>query len=302
MKRSMRALVLVAAVLAGSCLAATAWAQDHDVIYAEVIDGSGVPVTDLRPEEFRVTEDGRVLEVVAAQLGTAPMRVALLVDNGVIIGRRQAMGPLRDGVAGFLETLAPEHPVSLSTIGGHIGWRVDFTTDRAALLASALEMHSDSGSVRFLDGIRETWDRRFDGDEAWPVFVAILTDANETSAFMNENRFNGFVADLRAAGVMVHAVLWTSRARRTTASLVSTGLALNLVHNTGGRYVAIATATAYGQTLRQLAADMTAHHRAVSKRYRVLYEAPDEPGTRISVSVLRPGLDVRLHGNRRIDP
>ena len=153
-----------------------------------------------------------------------------------------------------------------------------------------------------LDGIRETWDRRFDGDEAWPVFVAILRDANETSAFMNENRFNAFVANLRAAGVMVHAVLWTSRARRTTASLVSTGLALNLVHNTGGRYVAIATATACGQVLRQLAADMTAHHRAVSKRYRVLYEAPDEPGTRISVSVLRPGLQVRLHGNRRIDP
>ena len=129
MKRSMRAPVMVAAVLAGSSLAATAWAQEHDVIYAQVIDGGGLPVTDLRPEEFRVTEDGRVLEVVAAQLGTAPMRVALLVDNGVIIGRRQAMGPLRDGVAGFLETLPPEHAVSLSTIGGHIGWRVDFTTD-----------------------------------------------------------------------------------------------------------------------------------------------------------------------------
>ena len=272
------------------------------MIYVEVTDAYGRPVTDLRPEEFRVVEDGQVAEVVTAQLGAEPMRVALLVDNGVIIGRRQAMGPLRDGVAGFLETLAPEHAVSLSTIGGHIGWRVDFTTDRAALLASAAEMHSDSGSVRFLDGIRETWDRRFDGDEAWPVFVAILTDANETSAFMSENRFNGFVADLRAAGVMVHAVLWTSRARRTTASLVSTGLALNLVHNTGGRYVAIATATAYGQALRQLAADMTAHHDSFAKRYRLLYELADDRGSATSVSVLRPGLDVQLYGDRRLDP
>ena len=302
MKRSARTLVLAAAVLAASSPAAPAGAQDRGVIYVEVTDAYGRPVTDLRPEEFRVVEDGQVAEVVTAQLGAEPMRVALLVDNGVIIGRRQAMGPLRDGVAGFLETLAPEHAVSLSTIGGHIGWRVDFTTDRAALLASAAEMHSDSGSVRFLDGIRETWDRRFDGDEAWPVFVAILTDANETSAFMSENRFNGFVANLRAAGVMVHAVLWTSRARRTTASLVSTGLALNLVHNTGGRYVAIATATAYGQALRQLAADIAAHHDAFAKRYRLLYELADDRGSSTSVSVLRPGLDVQLYGDRRLDP
>ena len=301
MKAGARAVVMVAG-LAASCLAATARAQDVGVIYAEVTDGNGVPVTDLRAEEFRVVEDEQVAEVVTAQLGAEPMRVALLVDNGVIIGRRQALGPLRDGVAGFLETLPPQHAVSLSTIGGHIGWRVDFTTDRAALLASAREMHSDSGSVRFLDGIRETWDRRFDGDEAWPVFVAILTDANETSAFMSENRFNRFVDNLRAAGVMVHTVLWASRVRQTTPSLVSTGLALHLAGNTGGRYVGIATATAYGQALRQLAADIAAHHDAFSKRYRLLYELPDDRGTRTSVSVLRPGLNVRLFGDRRMDP
>ena len=169
-------------------------------------------------------------------------------------------------------------------------------------LESVREMHSDPGSVRFIDGIRETWDRRFDGDEAWPVFVAILTDANETSAFMNENRFNRFVGNLRARGAMLHAVLWNSRAGQTTPSLISTGFALNLVRNTGGRYTAVATATAYDQALRQLAADMAAHHHRVSKRYRLLYELPDERGARISVDVLRPGLTVQLIGDRRIDP
>ena len=302
MKRSLRALVVVASCLAGSGLAASAGAQELGLIYAEVTDAHGRAVTDLRPEEFRVAENGRVLEVVTAQLGTEPMRVALLVDNGVIIDRSQAINPLRDAVADFVETLPPEHAVSLVTIGGHIGWRVDFTTDRAELLESARGMHTDPGSVRFIDGIRETWDRRFEGDEAWPVFVAILTDANETSAFMNDNRFNRFVGNLRARGAMLHAVLWTSRARQTTISQVSTGLALNLARNTGGRYTAVATATAYGQALRQLAADMADHHGQVSKRYRLLYELPDERGASISVDVLRPGLEVQLFGDRRIDP
>ena len=57
---------------------------------------------------------------------------------------------------------------------------------------------------------------------------------------------------------MVHSILviWSSRPQQTTRALTGTGLALNLTTNTGGRYTAIATATAYGRALRQLAADM----------------------------------------------
>ena len=43
--------------------------------------------------------------------------------------------------------------------------RVGFTTDRAELLDEAADIHVDHvGSVRFIDGVREIWDRRFDGD------------------------------------------------------------------------------------------------------------------------------------------
>ena len=198
-------IVLRAAFAAVACVAGVgpafpAAAQELGLIYADVIDANGRPVTDLAPEEFRITEDGQAAEVVTAQIGTEPMKVALLVDNGVIIGTGQAINPLRDGVAGFVESLPPEHAISLSTVGGHVGWRLDFTTDRAALLAAARDLRTYPGNVRFIDGIREAWDRRFDGGEAWPVFVAILTDAPETSAFMNETRFNRFVGSLRPTG------------------------------------------------------------------------------------------------------
>ena len=59
---------------------------------------------------------------------------------------------------------------------------------------------------------------------------------------------------------------------------------------------------AYNHALRRLAADMAAHHDAVSKRYRLLYELADERGARTTVNVLRPGLEVRLFGDRRLDP
>ena len=44
-----------------------------------------------------------------------------------------------------------------------------------------------------LDGIRETWSRRFDGDEAWPVIVLVVTDGAEGSAFMNDSRYLDFI-------------------------------------------------------------------------------------------------------------
>ena len=297
-----RTAVVIVACWAACSPAASASAQELAVVYAAVTDQNGRPVLDLDREEFQITEDGQPAEILTAQIGTEPMKVALLVDNGGIIEKQQALNPVRDAITGFVETLPPEHAVSLVTIGGHIGWRVDFTTDRGQLLESAREMHTDSAAIRFIDGVRETWDRWFNGEEAWPVFVAVLTDANEISAFMNENRFNRFVGNLQANGVMVHSVIWSSRPQQTTRALTGTGLALNLTTNTGGRYTAIATATAYGRALRQLAADMGTHHEEVANRYRLLFERPDEQGTEISVNVLRPDLDVQLFRDRRIDP
>ncbi len=302
MRRSvtLRAAVAVVVFLVGVGLAGGASAQELGLVYAAVIDQTGQPVTDLTPEEFQVTEDGNSAEVVSAEVGTEPMKIALLVDNGRRISREQAINPLRDGVAGFIENIPAQHEIALFTIGGQIVRRVDFTTDRTELLEEAADIHVDNvGSVRFVDGVRETWDRRFDGDEAWPVFVAVLTDAVESSAFMNEDRFMGFVDSLRSGGVTVHSVLWRSRGAGF-AGEVATGYAINLAENTGGRYTQIAAATALEDTLQQLAADMTSHYDQASIRYRVIYERPEPPGQSVSVSVTRPGVNLQLFGDRRM--
>ena len=299
MRRFVTLPAVVAAVgcLAGVGLAGVASAQELGLIYAAVIDQTGQPVTDLTPEEFQVSEDGNAAEVVSAEVGTEPMKIALLVDNGRRISRGQAINPLRDAVTEFIEAIPPEHQIGLFTIGGQIVRRLDFTTDRQELLKEAEDIHALVDSVRFIDGVRETWDRRFDGDEAWPVFVAILTDALEASAFMNEDRYNGWVDMLRSAGVVVHSVLWRSRGGGF-AGQVPTGFAINLAQNTGGRYTQIAAATAFGDTLRQLGTDMTAHYNQASIRYRVIYERPDQPGNSVSVNVTRPGVNLELFGDR----
>ena len=332
----------VAAAVGIACvaLAGGAAAQEQRVAYVEVRDQQGRPVTDLAPEEFQVAEDRVPGRVVSARIGTDPMRVALLVDNGEAMRAGQAEVPMRDAVASFIETLPPQHLVSLFTIGGQIRQVVDFTTDRGELVERARGLFTDdTDGVRFVDSIRETLERRYDEDEIWPVFVALITDSGEASAFLNERRYRRFVESLRERGAIVHVVQWNSarrmrqelpfsasefgggggpatgerfatRGRRSLVDRDAGGrgtsathtIALNLTDLTGGRYVSVAAATGMVDAMTRLAADMGAHYDAVSTRYKLTFERPDPPGRRVMMRVTRPAVALRLHRDRAIDP
>ena len=290
--------MLIAVFFVVIALSSYGFAQDQGFVYSFVMNQTGQPVTDLTPEDFVVTEDGNEAEVIAADIMSEPMKIALMVDNGIRIRTGQAINPLRDAVTSFLETLPPQHLVSLYTIGGNIRRILDFTDDREELVKEGQAIFSDAGdTLRMLDGIRETLERRFDGDETWPVFVMVLTDAPEGSAFMNQNRYNQFMQNLREKGVIVHAILWSSQNKSNNTE----GFAINLAQNTGGRFQSLAAVNGMEEVLAQLAVDMGNHYDEVSSRYRVVWNRPDPRGERISVSVKRPGVGVRLFGDRRLD-
>ena len=337
--RSVRAWAVVAAAVACIAWAGGASAQEQRVAFVQVLDQQGQAVTDLAPQEFQVAEDRVPGRVVSARIGTDPMRVALLVDNGEAMRAGQAENPMRDAVAGFIEALPPQHLVSLFTIGGQIRQVVDFTADRGELVEEARGLFTDqTDGVRFVDSIRETLERRYDEDEMWPVFVALITDSGEASAFLNERRYRRFVELLRARGAIVHVVQWNSarRARvvesfgassfagggggatgerfapRGQRSLVDSDaggrgtsathtIALNLTEFTGGRYVSVAAATGMVGAMTQLGADMGAHYDAVSTRYKLTFERPDPPGQRVMMRVTRPGVALRLFRDRAMD-
>ena len=287
--------VILAAGAVGYALSSAVIAQETGQVYAYVMSQTGQPVTDLTVEEFSVTEDDVETEVVSAQIGTDPMKVALLVDNGQ--GLEDDVTQFRAGASAFIRALPFEHAVGIYTIGGQVQRRTDFLTDKAELLDAADGIFPDRGNTRLLDGVRETWDRRYEGDEAWPVIVIILTDGTEDSAFMNDNRFLEWINGVRQGGLIVHVIQVTTRGGSPL-----TNLALNLTQNTGGRYVSIASATALDGALTTLATDMAALYEEASNRYRVVFERADPPGASISLSVSRPGVGVRLFGGREIDP
>ena len=294
-----RVLACVAAVsVGGIALPGVVAAQELGQLFVHVTNQAGETVTDLVPDDFAVMEDAVACEIVSAELGTEPMKIALLVDNSESINQASALIPLREGLDAFLTELPERHEVALATIGQNIRWRVDFTTDRAELRESAGEVFvGGGGGPILLDGIKETWERRFEDEEAWPIFIVVATDGSESSGNMNQNEYGRLVNELIAKGVTVHVMLLSTQGGSST-----TDYAINLTDNTGGLYEVFGASTRLATALPELATRLGNHYDQVSQRYRVVYERPDPPGSSLSVGVARQGVVAQPYIDRRIEP
>ena len=295
---------LGAALAALACLAPPpAAAQLLGQVFVEVTrQSTGEPVLDLRPNDFEVSENGRSGGILSADLDAAPMKIALLVDNGDRVLEAAALNPLRAGLRRFLDILHPRHEISLITIGRNVRQRVDFTTDRFRLREGVGLLFPDRGAgVRLLDGVRETWRRHFEEGDPFPVIVLVLTDGTEASGNYNDNQYADLIDPLIAAGVTVHATMLSSRGS-VRAQQRLPQYALSLVENTGGTYENFVAPTGYESVLPRLAERMNAHYDVVSKRYRLIFERPDPPGMRLSVSLMGTDLAFRLYMDRRMPP
>ena len=288
--------VLTIAVVVTLAVASSARAQSRGVLFASVTDAAGEPVMSLTPQDFQINEDGVAMTVVSAVLGTAPMKIAILVDNSEGIGN--GVSALRNGMTEFLNILPPQHEVAMYSIAGNILPLVDFTTDRDELRDAADGLSNRGGGARMVDGLTDTWDRRFDGDEPWPVIFMVITDAPEGSGNINPDQFNEFVQDLTSKGAMVHTVILENQ-----LGSVQSQISRIVSQATGGLHRSINSATALVETLAEFATRMGEHFNAMSSRYRIEYERPgDTPGAQIGAGIVGPDYTMQLFANRRVPP
>lgn len=265
-------------------------------LFMAITDQAGESVTDISPDEVVLNQAGGECAVKDFGLDSGPMKVALLVDTSDAADR--SLNSMRDGLSAFLDALPPEHEVGLFTLAGQVRRRTDFTTDREELKDQATSLFVDRNTaVVYVDGLVETWERRFDEEDAWPVFVALVYDGAEGSRSTQDDEFNAFAVELVRRAATVHAILVSTR-----GGALQTTISTFLTRHTGGMYRALAAATALPETFRELAAAMRAQHEAVSSRYQVVFECePADLATGVSAGVQRAGVAVRIFPDRRTD-
>jgi hypothetical protein len=241
-------------------------------VYISAVDSKGAPITDLTAAEITVKEGGKERPVVSLQPATAPMHVAILVDDN-------GTGAFQTGVFEFLQKVLSRGQFSISMLSPQALRLVDYTADVEAL-KSALGRLGQRGRLQP------------DGDQ---LPEAIAESARELQQRKAERPI---ILALTIAGGLLHSVEPNNVLRTVRAS----GAALNVVYITGadlgqvlgdgpkesgGRIEEASTGQAIAPAVIRIA-------DSLMNQYQLTYTLPDgvKMSDRLNVSTSRKGIKL----------
>jgi VWFA-related protein len=286
---TIRASLLLLACLPGLAGASPIQPQSRRV-YVTAVDGSGAPVDDLTAADFLVKQSGKVREIVKVERATAPMQIAILVDDN-------GTGIFRYAVGKFIEVLLGRAEFAISTVTGQTMTVVDYTPNAQALSDALGKLSirpatNDGGQL--LDGISETAMDLRKRNAGRPVIVALTVGGEEHSTLPARH----VLENLRQSGAALHVMLVVNTALRSQArpttpeGLMGESMSLGEVlgdgpKQSGGYRHEIVAAAGIAAGLQQLA-------ESLKHQYVVEYAVDGvKPADTLSVTTRHKGVTLR---------
>jgi hypothetical protein len=269
-----RPFVVVAIVVA---LWVEAGAQRQFEFFVSAVDTDGELVTNLTADEIVVTENGATASVERIELVTRPIKVQVLVDNG--IGTSNQLVQFRSGLKGFFAALPLGVEASLLTLSPQPRWVVRATTDRVQLTNGVDRIAPDEGGSKFIDALVEASARieseSKDRSLFYPVIVVLSTTGPETSG-SRERDVERMIERLRRTSATVHIVMLGTgpRTTNTVSGARQVGVGKFLTDDTNGRYEAIAAPTRVMTLMPEIGEMIARAHQRQYRQYRVTAERP----------------------------
>jgi hypothetical protein len=268
---------LVAAALLAGVAGVTVSAQQQFQFFLSAANAAGARVTDLRIEEVAVAEGGRPARVVRLDPVSWPVKVTVMVDNGM--GTGNLLVQYRNGLKGFFAALPTGVESSLLTLAPQPRWVVRRTNDRVQLTSGVDRISPDGGGARLLDALIEESDRiekeNRDATAYFPVVVIVSTTGPEGST-PRDRDLDRMVRQFKGRAARVHVIMLgtnqTSPNSIVGARQVQAGKLL--ADETGGRYEAIAAATRIATLLPEYGEAVADAHQFQSQQYLVTVERP----------------------------
>lgn len=297
----MRSKLLVGIALA-VCVAATdARAQQQFQIYASVADASGKALTALEPADLKVMEDGVDAKVVKAEPVNWPVKVQLLVDNGIGLGS-QNIQTLKDGIKGLIDALPDNLEVTIVTTAPQPRTLVKPTTDKAMMIEGLSRLAPDSGAGRFVESMNEATQRiEKDKTDHFPVIISSATSSGDANVL--DRDVKRIFERIQKKPTTVHVVLLNATTGSSSGGANQTQVGLAVTQMTRGRYESIAAPTRLATLLPEIGKQVAESVAKQSKQFRVTVERPAgksgelgkvSAGARTGISLLGLSMDGQL--------
>ena len=294
MSRHQRAaFVFTTAILALISISLSAQRTVTRSIYIEALDTGGSPVVNLTAADFQLTENGAQREISRVTLGSAPMRIVLMVDSSTPVA--PMISQIKTALHAFADSLPEIEEVAFVSSGGQIRVRTQPSADREKLRAEIGRFASEGGANAFLETMIEA-DNRFlkPVPAQWPALVIVTTDNGDNTREPNVDRYNRFMNDFLARGGAAHAVILQGNRTGPVTDLIA-----NLVENTGGIRTTLIADSSLPTRMKDIANRLADDHQIMMRRYEIAY-AGDAKAVQPVVNVMLTGRDdVRLKMSAR---
>ena len=269
----MRLKLLVAVALTLCVTTQEARAQQQFQVFASVVDATtGNPVATLEPTDVRVMEGGAEGKVVKTEPINWPVKLQLLLDNGVGLGSSN-LQILKTGVTGLIEALPEGVELTIVTTAPQPRTLVRPTTDKKAMMDGLSRLAPDSGAGRFVESLNEALGRiEKDKTDYFPVVIMSGTSSGDVNVM--ERDVKKIFERLQARATTIHVVLLTATAGSASGGANQTQVGMEATRFTRGRYEGIAAATRLATLLPEFGKQVAEAHAKQSHQFRLTVERP----------------------------
>jgi len=263
-------LMALAVVLCTTALGVLAQQQQFE-LFASVVDAAGKAVDKLEPTDLRVMEAGVEAKVVKVEPVNWPVKVQLLLDNGIGLGAGNIQ-ILKDGVKGLIEALPDNLEVTIVTTAPQPRFLVKPTTDKAMMIEGLSRLAPDSGAGRFVESINEAT-QRIEKDKTDHFPVIIMSGTSSGDANVLDRDVKRIFERIQKKPTTVHVVLLNSTGS-SSGGANQTQVGMAVTEATRGRYESIAAATRLATLLPEIGKQVATSHEKQSHQFRITVERP----------------------------
>ncbi|HWV93280.1 MAG TPA: VWA domain-containing protein [Vicinamibacterales bacterium] len=268
----MRSKLLMGVAVALCVASGDVRAQQQVQLYASVADVTGKPVATLEPADLKVLEGGVEAKIVKVEPVSWPVKVQLLVDNGIGLGG-QNIQSLKDGIKGLIEALPENLEVTIVTTAPQPRFLVRPTMDKAMMIEGLSRLAPDGGAGRFVESMNEATQRiEKDKSDHFPVIISSATSSGDANVL--ERDVKRIFERIQKRPTTVHVILLNSTTGSATGGANQTQVGLSVTQATRGRYESIAVPTRLATLLPEIGKQVAASHEKQSHQFKITVERP----------------------------
>ncbi|HET9833744.1 MAG TPA: hypothetical protein VFP91_18610 [Vicinamibacterales bacterium] len=298
LKSRLAVAAAIAALMVSARVPASAQTPQLFQFFVSATDASGAPLTDLRPEDVIMSEDGVSQPVVKVEPLPVPMKLTIVVDNG--FDSADAIEHFRNGLTGLVEALPPDVEITLISTSPQPRTVVKPTSDHAQVLRGLKNFAPERTAPRFSDALVE-YSQRLQKESKdskaaayLPVLLMLSTAANDQTAYQPkdiEKAVSGLVVrHARMNTVMVSTRQGDVASATHLKSSLQGVVSIPATRATSGRYEEVLVPSTLPMLLTQWGHDLATLHIRQSNQFRVTVErgsSGDLKNPRIELA--RPG-------------